>query len=231
MSAVLVALTNLLAGLWKNPPVLGVLVLNLIPAFCVLFFGWSALVLLLLYWAENVVIGVVNVLKMGVTSVAGGAFGVLAGLMSIPFFILHYGGFCAGHGLFVVAVAGGGMQGGDPLEAAKMVWADKWDYAVPVAAMVIYYLGDFVRWLRDGEWRGVDVGTQMGDPYGRIIVLHISILFGAGFVVALGQPAAAVALLAILKTFYETHTTVKRQQKLKAKMMGGAGEQARSRQR
>ena len=215
MSGLLVALTNLLAGLWKNPPVLGVLVVNLIPAVCVLFFGWSALVLLLLYWAENVVIGVVNVLKMGVTAVAGGLFGILSGLMVIPFFIIHYGGFCAGHGLFVVAVAGGAFQGADPLETVKHVWADRWDYAVPLAAIIVYYLGDFVRWLHAGEWKGVDVGSQMGDPYGRIIVLHIAILLGAVLVVALGQPAAAVALLAVLKTFFETMTTVKRQQKLK----------------
>lgn len=218
MSSIAAALLNLLAGLWKNPPVLAVLVINLIPAFCVLFFGWSALVLLLLYWAENVVIGVVNILRMGVTAVAGGAVGIAMGLMIIPFFALHYGGFCAGHGLFTVAVAGGAFQGADPLEQAKAVWADKWDYAIPLAAIIAYQLGDFVRWFRAGEWKGVDVGTQMGEPYGRIIVLHIALIIGAIPVIMLGQPAAAVALLAILKTFFETMTTVKRQQKLKAGM-------------
>lgn len=222
MSGLAAALLNLLAGLWKNPPVLAVLVINLIPAFFVLFFGWSALVLLLLYWAENVIIGVVNVFKMGVTAVAGGVFGILSGLLIIPFFVLHYGGFCAGHGLFTVAVAGGAFQGADPFEQAKLVWADRWDYVIPLAAIAVYHLGDFVRWCREGEWKGVDVGSQMGNPYGRIIVLHIALIIGAIPVIMLGQPAAAVALLAILKTLFETMTTVKRPQKLKAEMMGEA---------
>ena len=113
MSGLVVWAVNLLAGLWKKPPVLAVLVINLIPAFCVLFFGWSALALLLLYWAENVVLGVINVFKMGVVSVAGGVGGVLMAIFIIPFFIVHYGAFCAGHGFFIVALLGGGFQGGD----------------------------------------------------------------------------------------------------------------------
>ncbi len=201
---------NLLAGLWKKPPVLAVLAINLIPAVCVLFFGWSALALLLLYWAENVVLGVINVFKMGVVSLAEGVGGVLMAFFIIPFFIFHYGAFCAGHGFFIVALLGGGFQGGDPLEAARHIWNDRWNYAAPLFAMTVFHLAAFVQWLRAGAWKGASVNEQMGEPYRRIIIMHVTIIFGAMLVVMLGQPAAAVALLAVLKTLFETVSTAKK---------------------
>jgi hypothetical protein len=218
MSGVLAALTNLLAGLWKRPPVLAVLVINLIPAVCVLLFGWSALVLLLLYWAENIIIGLVNVARMIVAAANGGPGGVLGAVFVIPFFILHYGFFCAGHGLFVVLVAGGTFTGGDPLAAVRQVWAGRSDYALPLAAIALYHLGDFVRWLRSGAWKQSDLGSQMTGPYNRIIILHLTVLFGAILVIVLGQPAAAVALLAVFKTLFETVSTARRLDKEKTAM-------------
>src|SRR4051812_39197593 len=37
---------------------------NALPLFGVLFLGWDAFSIVLLYWTENVVIGAINVLKM-----------------------------------------------------------------------------------------------------------------------------------------------------------------------
>ena len=37
---------------------------NCLPLFGVLFFGWDTFSIIFLYWAENVVIGAINVLKM-----------------------------------------------------------------------------------------------------------------------------------------------------------------------
>ena len=65
-------------------------------------------------------------------------------------------------------------------------------------------------WMRSGAWKGTSLNTQMGEPYGRIIIMHVTILFGGALVVMLGQPAAAVALLAVLKTLFETVSTAKK---------------------
>jgi len=53
----------------------------------------------------------------------------------------------------------------------------------------------------------------MAEPYGRIIVLHLTIIFGAVLVALAGEPAAGIALLAVLKTIYETVTTARRMDK------------------
>lgn len=210
MSGLAVYVLNLLAGLWKRPPVLAVLVINLIPAACVLFLGWSALALLLLYWAENVILGVINVFKMGVISFAGGVTNALMALFIIPFFIVHYGAFCAGHGFFTVLLVGGALQGHDPFEAAQGIWRERWNYVAPLLAMTAFHLTAFVQWLRAGAWKQTSIDRQMTEPYRRIIIMHVTILFGGALVVMLGQPAAAVALLAVLKTLFETVSTAKK---------------------
>ena len=48
----------------RRPSVIVLLVANLIPILGVLFFDWDVVSLLKIYWAENVAVGLVNVLKM-----------------------------------------------------------------------------------------------------------------------------------------------------------------------
>jgi len=40
----------------------------------------------------------------------------------------------------------------------------------------------------------------MGQPYGRVVVLHMTVLFGGWIVMTLGSPLAALVLLVVLKT-------------------------------
>ena len=93
---------------------------NLIPLAGVFLFQWDVLAILLLYWAESVIIGVLNVARMvscKSDNVLHGMLPRLAGqpvpeefskniprvagaalkFFLIPFFIVHYGIFCFGH--------------------------------------------------------------------------------------------------------------------------------------
>ncbi|MES1203719.1 MAG: DUF6498-containing protein, partial [Pseudomonadota bacterium] len=58
--------------------IIGAVLVNAIPVFGVLFGGWSAFALMLLYWLENVIIGVFNVARMIASGVAQGPGGVAA---------------------------------------------------------------------------------------------------------------------------------------------------------
>jgi hypothetical protein len=75
---------------------------NLLPLFGVLFSGWSVFIVMSLFWLENVIIGAWNVPRMA-TQLLRGQWGAL---FLIPFFIVHYGLFCAIHGLFVMGIFG-----------------------------------------------------------------------------------------------------------------------------
>ncbi|MDH3417747.1 MAG: DUF6498-containing protein, partial [Gammaproteobacteria bacterium] len=48
----------------SRPSAIVLIVANLVPLFGVLFLGWRVFDVIILYWAENVVIGVINVLRM-----------------------------------------------------------------------------------------------------------------------------------------------------------------------
>ena len=67
---------------------------NLVPLAGALFLGWDLAAIMLLYWAESAIIGFFNLCKMLVIGGWGAAFiGV--------FFIVHFGGFLAGHFIFI----------------------------------------------------------------------------------------------------------------------------------
>ncbi|NQT02211.1 MAG: hypothetical protein HQ580_09320 [Planctomycetes bacterium] len=84
---------------WLDMPVIALLAANAIPLFGVLFLDWDAFFIVLLYWSENLVIGFYTILKIVFSAVSHPAVH-LGKLILIPFFIIHYGGFTAGHGLF-----------------------------------------------------------------------------------------------------------------------------------
>jgi len=68
---------------------------NLIPLVGVLFYGWSSTLVLALFWIENLIVGLFNVLKMLVLVLRSKRFN---GLATSAFFTFHYGFFCTVHG-------------------------------------------------------------------------------------------------------------------------------------
>jgi len=193
-------------------PVQAALVLaNLVPLAGVLFFGWDALALLLLYWLENLVIGGFTLLRM---LRAGG----LKALGLSAFFVFHYGFFCAIHGFFVVTVSSIGAAT-DP--GAQLLAGD-----APVPLMPFALLHELLQWigrempqllflpllafvashglsfiehqLRGGEDEGRSPRQIMSDPYQRIVMLHVAIIAGAGVIIGLGGGSAAPMLVMLV---------------------------------
>ena len=80
-------------------PLISLLAANAIPLVGVLFAGWDAFGIVLLYWAENLAVGFYNVLKIAFVKVKDPKEH-LGKLFMIPFFIIHFGGFTGGHGVF-----------------------------------------------------------------------------------------------------------------------------------
>jgi Family of unknown function (DUF6498) len=188
----------------------GALAANLIPVAGVLFGGWSAGLLLLIYWLENVVIGVFNAGRIVVVGAANGAAGLAASAFAMPFFVVHYGMFCAVHGVFVWTMFGPGLEriagAPDPFDprflpalfqAVPGLWA-------ALASILIWQSVLFiVFFIGRREYREGDPMSQMMAPYGRIVVLHVTIIAGGFIVLAMGQPVAGVVILSLLKTVLE----------------------------
>ncbi|KAA9133981.1 hypothetical protein F3N42_00045 [Marinihelvus fidelis] len=184
----------------------------------VLRYDWSVFEIVFLYWAENVIIGVINVLRMLMASplpipkevprdeIPAPAKKILwiinigAKLFMVPFFCVHYGIFTLVHGAFVF----------DLFEKEGSHGMDYWQsipdfmttaLAMSLAALAISHLYSFfANYIGRGEWRTATVGEMMARPYGRIIVLHITIIFGGIAAQALGSPLGLLLVLVLLKT-------------------------------
>lgn len=175
---------------------------NLVPLYGVLFWDWEVFPLLVLFWAENVVVGLLNVARMLCVDPADLGTWLLK-LFLVPFFCVHYGMFTAGHGAFVLSgMFGGpdyGVQGFDPLPGAAAA-LDDFGLWLPVGVLAASHLFSFFwNYLGAGEFRRASVPALLFKPYGRVVVLHLTIIFGAFAAAALGSPVWALVLLVAIK--------------------------------
>jgi len=183
---------------------------NLIPLFGVLFLDWDVGSLVVLYWSENLVIGGYTILKMLLKARGSERFLVL-------FFTLHYGGFCAIHGFFVLQLTR--FAGENWGHAAAITWPGPLaliqmsinlaqqllasaprEFLLACLALVVSHGVSFVLvYLGQREYEHTTMKDLMNAPYRRIAVLHIAIIAGGFLVVQLGSPLGLLVALVALK--------------------------------
>jgi hypothetical protein len=59
------------------------------------------------------------------------------------------------------------------------------------------------------EYVGRKVNDQMGEPYGRIIFMHLVLIFGGGLAMVLGTPAPVILIVIALKIFFDVKAHLK----------------------
>ena len=256
------------------------LIANAIPIVGVVFFGWSLITILVLYWVENGIVGFWNVPKIALARgsivpplppmppsaaraatvsdeqaesleaawerarelqaqglTAAGSSPVLTRLSLIPraglalFFLVHYGVFWFVHGFFVfalptfsgLATGSVGRSGacdspifpepgeipmpfGDvgscaPSAFGEVAWGS---VLIGAAALFLSHGASFLlNYVGNGEYLRTSAPRQVGSAYGRVVVLHLTILIGAFVVAFLGAPIGALIVLATLKTAFD----------------------------
>ena len=196
---------------------------NLIPLGGVLWLGWDLLLILALYWAENGVVGVINVLKILMAQGTGTANAPISRLTingrpaanlsrvgTAGFFTVHYGLFWVVHGLFVFtfvpAMAGAQFYGpdgapfGEPMDVS-LTTPDWPILGVGVVGLAISHGVSFwTNFIGRGEYRTLSPAQLMTQPYGRLAVMHVTIVVGAFVSIFLGTPLGSLLVLVVLKT-------------------------------
>lgn len=181
---------------------------NLFPIFGVVFLNWDVGALVVLYWSENLIIGAYNIVRM--ITVAG-----FAGIPQSLFFLVHYGGFCAVHGLFIQVL----LLDTEPalndmdwpfilvfVELLFDVCAQM--FATAPTAWIVAFIGlaishgysFFSNFIGAGEYLRTTAAALMAAPYKRIVALHVAIVVGGFAVMTLGAPTILLAVLVALKT-------------------------------
>jgi hypothetical protein len=185
---------------FQKPSVLILVLANLLPIFGVVFLGWKVFPILFLYWAENVIVGLFNVVKMAWASPANGN-SIVAKLAIIPFFCFHYGLFTFVHGVFVVLVFGGleGEIGEPDLSFILSSLVNTGIILGIITLFISHGLSFGINYLGKKEYNEVKLNTLMSQPYGRVVVLHVIIIFGGFLIAFLGSPEIGLVLLVVLK--------------------------------
>ena len=143
------------------------------------------------------------------------------------FFLIHYGIFWFVHGVFVLTMplfAGVGTESPDvvplfPVEGQSGDGAFPFEpgpgsemtsgfelgsVLLAVVALAISHGLSFVfNYLGRGEYKRASAAGQMFAPYGRLVVLHITIIVGGMAIAFTRAPAAALAILVVLKTLMD----------------------------
>ena len=180
-----------MSALRLTPSILFLIAANLVPLYGVFQWGWKVGDILILYWIENVIIGVLNIPKMWACE---GHIG--RKIFNVPFFAFHYGMFCFGHGIMIADIFGNG--------ADLLSWVlTGFVYWTAVSFLVSHSFSMIVNFFGLREYAGRDVQAQMFLPYGRIVALHIVVLIGGLMVQALGSPVYALLLLIVIKTMMD----------------------------
>jgi len=184
------------------------LIFNLAPAISVWLFGWSAFALILLYWTENFVVGMINLLKIVIAGLARGRRGIGLTAALAPFFIFHYGLFLTIHAVIIWALFGNGSADFGLSNLPLLIWTtirgDSFLFSNALLLAAFQFANFLLYWIASGAWRDADPYAQTFAPYGRIAVVHLTILIAAVPVALFGEPLIAVVCLALLKTGLET---------------------------
>ena len=192
-------------------------------AYGVLALRWPVFIVMALFWFENVVIGGFNVLRMLVSGLRMGPAGLVGACAMSAFFTLHYGLFTAVHGVFVVMLFGmpelgreamnGGLAG--PLQQMLGRLITDRDGWLAMLAIVAAQLVAFVRWSIETRELPTPLKDLLGAPYGRIVVLHITLIAGGFLVMSLHAPVLGAVLLVALKLAYDL-ISLKREPRMQA---------------
>jgi hypothetical protein len=113
-----------------------------------------------------------------------------SGLAKIPliaFFLAHYGIFMTVHGVFLYS-----FFGIPRLPVIQWLSTTLLLFTSHGVSYLVYFLGR-------GEYRAISPSQQMARPYGRIVVMHLTIILGGVLLQALKAPAIVLVLLVGLK--------------------------------
>ena len=201
-----------MAGLGIVSTVVG----NLIPLVGVLLFGWDLPSVVVMYWIETGVVGLINVLRIRKSMALGQTVVDAGGSSERPIvrqagsgdwllgliWLLAYGIFWAILGVFVIQIANGGFYAG----ASQTGWTGAsaavvtWGTLSLVGGQVVTYFHDYVIGRR---YLTVTSLELLRDPFIRIFVIMGTITAGGVGIAVIGSPVGFLGAMVVVKTSVE----------------------------
>ena len=188
------------------------IVVNIIPLYCVWFEGWNASQVFLVYCLETVIIGLITVLKMACVTLFvkksdtwqnGGSSTKVSGWFFIFFFIVHYGFFVFVQTQIFFSVSGL-MPGYTMLSGYSKIPALLGDNGkLLLLIFIVYYsMQSFIEFFMNGNYKTISMGRLMFEPYIRIFVQQFVVILGSMFL-TFGAGKIFILIFVAVKIFFE----------------------------
>ncbi len=177
--------TNLIFKKVSWPPIILLVISNLVPLFGVIFLHWTAGLIILVYWFENLIIGFFNILKMNKASgpinwaEANTEEITINGktiepnqskVVLIKFFISNYILFCLLHGIFLAVMIFAGIINIPKFNLAMILF--------PAISLIISHgYSYFANFIGKKEYTQVAPYNQLFKPYSRVMIFQVVIIF------------------------------------------------------
>jgi hypothetical protein len=185
-----------MTGRWS---IILLIVANLLPLAGVFLWDWDVFFLLLIFWCENVIIGLFGIARL---IVAANNDTLREGLFLPLFFLVHYGGFMFGHfmvlfGMYSSQIDELGTRA-QPADYYRLVLEHlNW---VAVVALFISHGWSFVEnFMGRSEHERLSPMKAMALPYKRMVITHVALILGGFFLIRSGQPLGGLVVLVLLK--------------------------------
>jgi hypothetical protein len=186
-------------GQERGDTIPAIVVANVVPLLGVVFLDWDLFETMVSFWLENGVVGLYNALRIPLAGRPneGSRWSLWVQKSgAIPFFALHYSLFWLGHGILITRLfAPRGLRSWHDIARAGEIRASL------AAALASQLLRHGVACFRGRDrLRAVSPFEQMMKPYGRVLVLHATVIAGGFAVELLGSPLPALVTLVVAKT-------------------------------
>lgn len=161
-----------------------------------IIFDWSLFGIVLTYWIENVIIGILNIPKILMARAdhpGHRPYGLGSKIFLVFFFCFHYTVFTAVHGGFVVFL----FAEASDYSSGKELFENTFDgfYIVAIALLFLsHFYSFYTNFYRSKEYKSISPFQQMLKPYIRIFVVHAFIIFG-GYIILLFENGMLILLI------------------------------------
>jgi len=191
-----------------------IIIANLTTLLGVIFLNWSLFSVLFLYWLESAIIGFFNMVKMIIAPSYLGDYRDSEDYKNgridskkirflktilIPFFVIHYGIFMIGHLFFIYFVSFAPYifthNGYFPKDIGF-----SYEIFLPLLMLLFSHgFSFFKNFIVEKEYLKVSAINLMFAPYGRIILMHLTLFLGAGIATFLALSMQALNMETALK--------------------------------
>ncbi|HYM93588.1 MAG TPA: DUF6498-containing protein [Chitinophagaceae bacterium] len=186
---------------------------NLLPVIGCWFWNWDPKQVFMVYALETIIAGFFTVIKMGIVTIYrktdtwnnNRSVENVSGIFFILFFLVHYGMFVAIQTGMFIAVSGIGKEYHLGFFEFFLHWPNYFngDLLYMLLGFIISYGFNMVwNFIRPGLYKTIPMMLLMFQPYGRIIIQQITVIFGSMFL-TFGAGKIFILIFAAVKVFFE----------------------------